>query len=53
MNEIQVKKYSEDVHYIEISVVSFYWKLCYLIELRLVLRTCFLDFNIFKEAKTL
>ena len=65
MNENQVKKYSGDVHYInlilrfmishcvEISDFSFYWELCYLIVLRLVLRTCFLDFNIFKEAKTL
>ena len=65
MNENQVKKYSEDVHYInpilrfmlshfvEISDFSFYWELCYLIMLRLVLRICFLDFNIFKEVKTL
>ena len=63
MNENQVKKYSEDVHYInpilrfmlshfvEISDFSFYWELRYLIVLRLVLRTYFLDFNIFKEAK--
>ena len=65
MNENQVKKYSGNVHYInlilgfmlsyfvEISDFSFYWELCYLIILRLVLRICFLDFNIFEEAKTL
>ena len=65
MNENQVKNYNGDVHdinlilrfmlshFVEISDFSFYWELCYLIVLRVVLRTCFLDFNIFKGAKTL